>query len=505
MSHCHGGVMRYIWPVLLLSVPLFSTADFAVAKEHEDGCQNTTQLHSERAKHHLDRKEYHEARSLLERALRTDSSNPKLYALLGDAWLGLGDHDKALESYSQAIRHHTRQSAVYYLRGRLYTKRKQWARAIEDYTNAIHLDPDDPGSYYSRGNVYYYQRKYMKAREDYESAWKRGLENPTTLALAQLLSMCPLASVRDGRLAVKYAKKALEQKQDNEARCLAVLAAAYAEAGEWDDAIRQCERAIQSDQTQWRELWILCLELYRLHEAYHEGPSQASGEENASSLWVLSPARSNVGEIMAAIKADSSRKSVKPNPQLAYVHFCLGEFFRYSDTVDAILHYNRCIELDPKNPHGFVGRSTAYSLLGKSQEAMADAKAALALSPKELSARCAFVWSLASLGQSNKAILEIDKMREEISDQPVLHLLRGHCYVAQGHFHKAVVALTEAIQRNPKLTIAYAERAVALSALDQADEAGGDLEECGRPSPSLREITVSRIKALHKPKPETVK
>jgi tetratricopeptide (TPR) repeat protein len=490
--------MRYIWLALMPTFAVSALADLALTKEGEGGCRSNTRRASERAEELLNRQEYREARSVLEEALRTDPSNPDLYALLGYACRGLGNNDKAMVAFTQAIRHNTREAAVFYSRGYLYAGRKEWGHAIEDYTNAIHLDPADPRLYLNRGTFYVNQRKYAKAREDYEAAWKRGLENPTAFPLARLLSVCPLSSVRNGRLAVKYAKIAYEQKQADATSCLQLLAAAHAEAGDWDEAVRNCERAIESAEESTRDLLSMLLQLYRLHEPYHEGPSQCSYDDfKASSLWVLSPNQNNIGKIMDAIKADSSGRTVEPNPELARVYLRLGDFYQYTDTVDAILHFNRCIELDPKNPLGFVGRSTAYSFLGKSQEAMADAKAALALSPKERSARCAFAWCLASVGKLDEAIREIDKLREELADNPVLHLLRGHCYVAQGHFERAVAELTEVIQGNPKLTIAYAERAVAFSALDKKEDAKRDLEECGRPSPSLREITEYRIKALH--------
>lgn len=38
---------------------------------------------------------------------------------------------------------------------------------------------------------------------------------------------------------------------------------------------------------------------------------------------------------------------------------------------------------------------------------------------------------------------------------------------------------------------------MTLSALGKADKVKRELDECGRPSPSLREITEARIKVLH--------
>jgi tetratricopeptide (TPR) repeat protein len=64
------------------------------------------------------------------------------------------------------------------------------------------------------------------------------------LQKASLLATCPADLVRDGKAAVEIARKAIEQTNQPSSGDYAVLAAAYAEAGRFDEAVRAQEKAI---------------------------------------------------------------------------------------------------------------------------------------------------------------------------------------------------------------------------------------------------------------------
>lgn len=58
----------------------------------------------------------------------------------------------------------------YYRRGHLYNYLGQYEKAIEDYTQAIRIKPDYADAYFLRGNAYYNLHQYGKAIEDYSQA-----------------------------------------------------------------------------------------------------------------------------------------------------------------------------------------------------------------------------------------------------------------------------------------------------------------------------------------------
>jgi hypothetical protein len=92
--------------------------------------------------------------------------------------------------------------------------------------------------------------------------------------LAWLLATSPDASVRDGARAVRLAERACEITGYQQTILVGTLAAAYAEAGRFDDAIatagKACTLASASGEQDLLQKTRQLLELYRAHKPYHQ-------------------------------------------------------------------------------------------------------------------------------------------------------------------------------------------------------------------------------------------
>ena len=92
--------------------------------------------------------------------------------------------------------------------------------------------------------------------------------------LAWLLATCPDARVRDGAQAVQLAERACALTKYGVTPMVGTLAAAYAEAGRFDDAIAMAEKACalasESGQQNLLHRNQELLVLYRAHKPYHE-------------------------------------------------------------------------------------------------------------------------------------------------------------------------------------------------------------------------------------------
>jgi tetratricopeptide (TPR) repeat protein len=69
----------------------------------------------------------------------------------GMAYHKLGQHDRAIQDFDEAIRLKPDDAYAFYFRGSDYFALDQYARAIQDYDEAIRLKPDYAYGFYSRG------------------------------------------------------------------------------------------------------------------------------------------------------------------------------------------------------------------------------------------------------------------------------------------------------------------------------------------------------------------
>src|SRR5690242_970090 len=75
---------------------------------------------------------------------------------LGAGQAQQGDHNGAVESFSQALEFSPRRWQCYYNRGNSFYELQQSSAALADYNKAIELEPTVAAIYYNRGNVLYY-------------------------------------------------------------------------------------------------------------------------------------------------------------------------------------------------------------------------------------------------------------------------------------------------------------------------------------------------------------
>ena len=94
----------------------------------------------------------------------------EFYYNLGVAYYALGQRERAIESYSEAVRLNPEYSTAYNNRGKAYHDLGQHERAVEDYAAAVRLNPEYPAAYNNRGIAYYDQGRHEHAIEDYTAA-----------------------------------------------------------------------------------------------------------------------------------------------------------------------------------------------------------------------------------------------------------------------------------------------------------------------------------------------
>ena len=202
----------------------------------------------------LDR--YREAAGLLQRIVAAAPDDPLARADLAMSWAAAGD----LEASSAQL---TRVAALF---------------------------GDDPRGRLAAAQMYARSSSVLAARGDRAAAielLRRGLAVvPDSVAITNELAWALATSVdaelRNGREAVTLAKRAVELTGGQGHNELDTLAAAYARAGRFDDAVATAERALEiarrGEQDELASQIAARLELYGNRQAYHETLVPEQGE-----------------------------------------------------------------------------------------------------------------------------------------------------------------------------------------------------------------------------------
>jgi tetratricopeptide (TPR) repeat protein len=173
------------------------------------------------------------------------------YDTRGYQLLNKHDFENARRYFDAAIRTDPYFWTAYYNRATTLIEQKKWTAALQDLNSTIRLKPNFFRASMMRARVNEHLHNYQAALRDLDVLASLTIrvgnywEHAEILnSRAWLLATCPDSSVRNGRLAVADAKKACELHIWDYASEIDTLAAACAEAGDFDSAARYEERAI---------------------------------------------------------------------------------------------------------------------------------------------------------------------------------------------------------------------------------------------------------------------
>lgn len=217
-----------------------------------------------------------------EESLKLNPRNAKAHCNLGRALAMRGDYSGAESHFLEALRIKSDDPDTHRFYGVALAEQRKYEAALKHLREAARLEPDVE----TRMQLTAVLRATGQTHEAIEQcrlvlAAKPNM--PEALNnLAWLLATAPDETLRDGKEAVRLAEQVCHATDYKDPRMLGTLAAAYAEAGQFDKAISTAQKALDlanaTRNAQFASVISYLLKVFSTGKAYHE-PAKTNPSE----------------------------------------------------------------------------------------------------------------------------------------------------------------------------------------------------------------------------------
>jgi tetratricopeptide (TPR) repeat protein len=224
------------------------TADFQRKALTEDLAAYTTLLqrdpanplrHDAVALLYLEAGRMDDAIAAFRESLRLNNQSAPTHYNLGFALSASGRREEAIAQFEEAIRIDPDYAQAHNNLGAMLQATGRNERALSHYRRALALRPDNLDARTNLGQLLSAQGRAKEAIDQFRAALALNADHPQALAgLAWIRATAWDASLRDAEEAVRLAERAADTTRRRDIGALDALAAAYASAGRYDDAIR---------------------------------------------------------------------------------------------------------------------------------------------------------------------------------------------------------------------------------------------------------------------------
>lgn len=375
------------------------------------------------------------------------------------------------------------------------TERDMAHRALAGAEFLISVAPSDPRGRLLRGQAFMALERYVEAEQELRRA----------IAMAENGDRPGIAGLAHWRLGVTLLERAsLNEKNLAETRArmdrlvfqrvlteFDIAMARFADAGDGNAAGAEPAR-------KWPQLWKgiaytdergnFARAIAHFEAALDIDPNFALAHFNLGHAYLnraLSADRSQVEPERIESWYETARRSFEQaihlDPGLREGYFGLGLLFgARTEYGVSVRYFDKALEADDKYLRALDYRSQALTIMGRSDEALADLDRAIEISPGDATLYVRRARLEIRLGQLRRAGVDLQFARELGSYDRLMPLTQAELHLALGQPGKAVEAVEQALDRARKentaadFAEAYEVRARARKALGQDDEAGKD-------------------------------
>ena len=219
---------------------------------------------------------YDEAQNAFEMGLLNGrEQKPELYRNLAGVFLKTGKFGLAISNYQNSLELNPDQPQVLTDMGKSFLANQQPELAAAEFEQALRLQPDNSAAEFGLGTIEAGAGRVAGAIQHYRRAI--GDDTNSVIALNNLawaLATTADAHLRNGAEAVQLAQRACQLTRYQTTIFIGTLAAAYAEAGDFDRAVatahQACDVAAKNGQPELLAKNQQLMKLYRAHQRVRE-------------------------------------------------------------------------------------------------------------------------------------------------------------------------------------------------------------------------------------------
>ncbi len=157
-----------------------------------------------------------------------------------------GKYEAAAAHFTEALRLNPGYADAHNNLGTILFHQGRYTEAEAHFAEAVRLEPGNVQAHHNLGLVLSGCGNYEAATAQFALAIRLEPDDPSVYnASAMLMAACPEAKFRDGQAAVEFATRACELTEWKDPLSLNSLAAAQAEAGDFDAAVSSQKKAIE--------------------------------------------------------------------------------------------------------------------------------------------------------------------------------------------------------------------------------------------------------------------
>lgn len=336
------------------------SAAIKISPEESDAYEKRAQIYYEQQKYDLADADY-------KQLIKLDQGGVMGYMGIGRNRNAQKRWDEAIEQFNYVANLYSDYSSVYAFRAEAFIGKEKWAEATDDIISALSLNGDN------KAFVLMQELKepaigMLKAKMKIQ-----GTKNPNNAYWPYCIGVI-YEHNEEYEKAIPFYEEA--QRKDADDMNLRRIAQCYYELGDYDNALKNINQAIELDSTKVQYIPFKANVLYEMGNA-----------KEAIAEW---------------------DKHQNLYPEYGFGYYRRGWFKSLSgDDEGAIEDFTLSITLDPEYSYSYISRGDVYSRLGKSELAKADFLKVIEIEDKPEKYECIH-YAYQGLGDNEKAIAAID-------------------------------------------------------------------------------------------------